>query len=278
MSDTRMIKTKFWDDDYISYLDPIEKLLFLYCLTNPLTNIAGIYEITTKRIAYDTGIDRDMVLKIFQRFETDNRMIYRNGWLHIRNFIKNQSLNDKVAKGIDLILKKIPQSVRDSLSIAYDSLSSATIYFNLNLNLNSNSNLNSKEKGLKDFCDFPEKVTSENAQLFEKFWELYPSRNGKKLLKRDAKGAFLKIKNGDVSLILQAVQNYRCSQTVRFIKKDYWREWLTPDEPPPTALSHNMQALQRAVSRFGKEDNLDETRGNTTHDASYRTIPGNQDI
>ena len=58
MSDTRMIKTKFWDDDYISYLDSVEKLLFLYCLTNPLTNIAGIYEITLKRIEVCVSITR----------------------------------------------------------------------------------------------------------------------------------------------------------------------------------------------------------------------------
>ena len=39
----RYIKTKFWDDSYIIELNPHEKLLFLYLITNPLTNIAGVY-------------------------------------------------------------------------------------------------------------------------------------------------------------------------------------------------------------------------------------------
>jgi len=36
----RYISTKFWDDEFIVNLDPIEKLLFMYFLTNPLTNVA----------------------------------------------------------------------------------------------------------------------------------------------------------------------------------------------------------------------------------------------
>ena len=68
MAKNRYIDTKFWTDTYITNLDPIEKLLFLYALTNPHTNIAGIYEISIKQIAFDTGIDKEMVEKIFQRF------------------------------------------------------------------------------------------------------------------------------------------------------------------------------------------------------------------
>ena len=63
-----MINTRFWIDDYISHLDPTEKLMFLYFLTNPLTDICGVYEIPLKNIALDTGIDKEMVEKIIKRF------------------------------------------------------------------------------------------------------------------------------------------------------------------------------------------------------------------
>ena len=39
----RYINTKFWDDNYVIQLDPSEKLMFIYFITNPLTNICGIY-------------------------------------------------------------------------------------------------------------------------------------------------------------------------------------------------------------------------------------------
>jgi hypothetical protein len=50
----RIVNDEFWTDPYIEDLDPSEKLIFLYLITNPLCNIAGAYEIRLKRIAYET--------------------------------------------------------------------------------------------------------------------------------------------------------------------------------------------------------------------------------
>lgn len=131
-----MINTRFWIDDYISNLDPIEKLLFLYCLTNPYTDISGVYEIPLKHIALETGLDREMVIKIMNRFERDNKIIYQNGWIGIKNFAKHQQKNPKVTIGIENGLKQAPKYITDRLSIDYDTLS----------HLNSNINTNIKRK------------------------------------------------------------------------------------------------------------------------------------
>lgn len=108
MAKSRYINTKFWDDEYIIDLDPIQKLLFLYCLTNPLTNISGIYEIALKRIAFDTGIDKDMLVKIFKKFEEDGKILYNGGWIAVKNWIKHQDGGDKIKAGIDNELSKAP--------------------------------------------------------------------------------------------------------------------------------------------------------------------------
>jgi len=107
----RYINTKFWDDNYIITLDPIEKMLFLYFLTNPLTNITGIYEISLRRIAFDTGIEMGAVSNILKRFKKDKRIYYADGWLYIKNFVKNQVLNPSIIGGIKNEMKLIPQSV-----------------------------------------------------------------------------------------------------------------------------------------------------------------------
>ena len=111
MAKQRIISTKFWDDTYIINLDPTEKLLFLYFLTNPLTNISGIYEISLRRIAFDTGIDSEMILNILKRFEKDKKAIYKNNWLCILNFIKNQNINPSVLDGIKRELKEVPKDI-----------------------------------------------------------------------------------------------------------------------------------------------------------------------
>lgn len=123
MAKQRYINTRFWDDNYIASLDPIEKLLFIYFLTNPLTEISGAYEIPLKRVALDTGIDRDMVQKILNRFADEDKIIYRDGWILVTNFIKHQSVNPKIVTGIESAVKRCPEWIQDRLSIAYESLS-----------------------------------------------------------------------------------------------------------------------------------------------------------
>lgn len=147
MAKQRYINTKFWDDKYISNLDPSEKLLFLYCLTSPATNISGAYEIPLKRIATDTGFDQDMILKIFSRFEKDDKVIYRDSWVLILNFIKHQNVESTtVRKGISENLKNAPGWVVDTLCIRYGN---GIIYFNLNLDLNLNPDLIEADKSAK---------------------------------------------------------------------------------------------------------------------------------
>ena len=67
MDKRRSINTKFWDDNFVVELTPEEKLLFLYLLTNSLCNILGIYEISIKRICFDTGLSFESISKPLKR-------------------------------------------------------------------------------------------------------------------------------------------------------------------------------------------------------------------
>lgn len=149
MAKTRVINTRFWVDDYISNLDPIEKLLFLYFLTNPSTDICGVYEIPLKTIAVDTGLDKEMVEKIIKRFTKDKKIVYYKGWAAIKNFIKYQTLNPKVIEGVRIGLSKAPHEVLDKLRIDYrygiDTLSHLNSNPNLNPNLKSSAGDTRKE-------------------------------------------------------------------------------------------------------------------------------------
>lgn len=120
MAKQRIINTKFWVDEYISKLDPIEKLLFLYFLTNPATDISGVYEIPLKNVAVDTGIEVEMVKKILARFSRDKRIYYRKGWVGITNFTKHQTQNPKVLKGIEIGLSKAPEELVERMNIDFE--------------------------------------------------------------------------------------------------------------------------------------------------------------
>lgn len=109
----RAINTKFWDDSYIINLDPIEKLMFLYFLTTPLCNLIGIYEINLRRIAFDTGIDKDMILKILERFDKDKKIYYKDNFIIIPNFTKNQNYNANMIKGCNERLNNLPNNIKN---------------------------------------------------------------------------------------------------------------------------------------------------------------------
>lgn len=107
-----MINTRFWNDGFISGLEPLEKLLFIYFLTNKHTNIGGIYELPSKVIAMETGIDPSMLEKMLPRLET--RIIYHDNWVILTRFPKHQNLKSAdVIKGILREFDLVPKHVRE---------------------------------------------------------------------------------------------------------------------------------------------------------------------
>lgn len=168
MAKSRMIDTRFWDDNYTSNLDPIEKLLFLYCLTNTHTNICWVYEIPLKSIASDTGIDKDMVLKIMWRFESEWKIIFKDWWIAIRNFIKYQNQwSPKVKAWIDKELLKVPEWLNSLLQIPYTYHMDTVSYSNTNSNTNSNLNISSKEDTTKSLVVLENKSKPEINNLID---------------------------------------------------------------------------------------------------------------
>lgn len=145
MSKQRMVNTKFWSDSWIVNLDPLERYLYLYLLTNEHTNIAGVYELPIRVMAFETGLDKEMLPKMLGRFS--EKVLFKDGWVAIKNFQKHQSTSSsKVRKGIEVEMAKVPQNIREYIENGYPihTLSNPIIYSNTNSNPNTNSNTKKK--------------------------------------------------------------------------------------------------------------------------------------
>lgn len=115
-----MISTDFRSDTWIDWLDPIEKLLYIYCFTNDKSSWCWATEIPLKKIWYETWIDRDMVSKILSRFEKEEKVIYCSWYLIVKNFIRRHfswidspdkwSKNNQL-KAIEDEISKLPNDV-----------------------------------------------------------------------------------------------------------------------------------------------------------------------
>ena len=168
MAKNRIINTKFWTDPFVlDELNPIDKLVFLYLLTNPYTDISGVYELPIKVMAVETGVDRDNLERvILPRFEAAGKLKYKNGWVAMKNFIKHQAINPKVERGIEIGLNKAPKEMCDFVAYPIDSLSHS----------NPNSNPNTKKENVKNV------FTSEEDVVFSP-----TDGDGEELLARPAK-------------------------------------------------------------------------------------------
>lgn len=99
---------------------------------------------------------------------------------------------------------------------------------------------------------------------FSQFWDLSPERHGKKRLKKEAKDYWLKhITNGKAEKVLVAVKNYADSKDVkagigirdpiRFLRNDYWKEWLEPEKGPEVKAGPKKSLDQRIKERDERE-------------------------
>lgn len=79
MAKFRMIHTEFWDDPKVAEeMTPEDKYFFLYLLTNSNTTQIGIYQITKKQMAFDTGYSLESINALLDRFITHHTLVAYN--------------------------------------------------------------------------------------------------------------------------------------------------------------------------------------------------------
>lgn len=174
----RSINTKFWVDIYIVKLSPLERYLFLYLLTNSHTNLAGVYEIALETIASETKLKEREIEKIFQRFIEDKKIIYKEGFLIIKNFIKNQSFNNSMIKNVEKTIAQLPKEIRE---IYNDFVNPSTILDTMFTDSNSLST--ASDKILSE-----DKTKSKIENKTEIEWE---AKRGREKEKKENEGIFI---------------------------------------------------------------------------------------
>lgn len=114
MGKKRMFDTRFWSDVFIvDNLNPLEKLLYLYLLLNERSNLIGIYELSVRTAAFETGIDRDTLEKMLTRLSP--KVEYIDGFVYIRRYADHQMANPNIATGMEREVAALPAALRDKI-------------------------------------------------------------------------------------------------------------------------------------------------------------------
>jgi len=130
MSKLRSVSTAFWSDPFIEDLTPSQKLLFLYLITNEKTNMLGIYEASSKKIAFETGIPLLSVQKDLAFLEKAGKVKHVNNFIVLINFMKHQNFNTNMKKSAIDVYNNLPKELKhselnlskDDYSVSFESL------------------------------------------------------------------------------------------------------------------------------------------------------------
>jgi hypothetical protein len=107
------IATRFWSDEKTSLLKDEEKLLFLYVMTSPHSNMVGFYVLPKLYIMHDLEWSTQRLSKPFDKLLEDGFIKYcdKTSVILIPNFLKYNTIqNRNQAIGAIKALKEVPKN------------------------------------------------------------------------------------------------------------------------------------------------------------------------
>ena len=182
MAKFRQLHTSFWNDPLVLDLTPEQKYFYIYLLTNPKVLQCGIYEISIRQIAYETGYEQNAVLSLLTHFESINKIKYskKTNEIAIINFLKyNYSNSPTVKKCIEKDFETVKN--KDLISYVY-CIDTLNIEYASN-NKNNNNNKDNNKKTNKNIeiriADFKKSVLSLNEfnSISKEFFEYWSETN-----------------------------------------------------------------------------------------------------
>lgn len=153
-------------------------------------------------------------------------------------------------------LSRITRSISEKTVLKNTSVSSLIYILNYD-KYQANSTEDGTEDGPKTVMEQECKELKNKTYVtfFDDFWRIYPSRNGRKVGKAETFKKFCQLKEVDLPLIVQAARNYSTSEDVkngigirdpkRFLKDNYWRDWIEPSEGESSSGSYIAAVKQR---------------------------------
>ena len=126
----------FWTDSkVVDDFTPEDRYIYLYCMTNPHTNLCGCYEVSIKQIANETGYNNDSVERLLKRLDSAHNVIRYSAQtkeLLILNWCRyNWSTSEKLNKPLLGEIRKVKNDrFREYLAARYNERSTVTAQYN----------------------------------------------------------------------------------------------------------------------------------------------------
>jgi hypothetical protein len=162
---TRIIQTRFWDDEFVFNASKDAKLLYIYLLTSQYINISGIFQLDERKIAFETGLTPKEFEKAKQEIETAKKVFFYKGWVKVINAEKNNGYKNSPLNEVayQREISFIPQCVLDYFNSSMDSSIDSSTYTNHKSEIINNKSKIINNKNIIEFSKF-EDLTDEVCQ------------------------------------------------------------------------------------------------------------------
>lgn len=112
-ADYRSVQTRMWrEDEWFENLDTEARLFWIYLFTNPSSSPAGIFRLTMRTMANESGIPFDRSCELMERFAADKKAYYNGGIVWIVNMRRLQ-FPDLDGSGAWQVATKIQKDIDD---------------------------------------------------------------------------------------------------------------------------------------------------------------------
>jgi len=170
MSKLRSVSTAVWSDVWFEDLTPAQKLIWLYLITNEKTNMLGIYEASTKKIAFETGVNRSDVEKALKQFEKDGRVKYESYHVILTKFLKHQNFNTNMKKSAIDVYNNLPKELKQS-ELTLDKTNPLEAFETLSKHLGM-----VRKVEVEYEVEYEVEVETKKEMLFDRFWNEYDKK------------------------------------------------------------------------------------------------------
>lgn len=219
MSKLRSISTSVWSDVWFEELTPDQKLIWIYLITNDKTNMLGIYEASSKKISFETGIKKNDVDNALKQFENDGKVLYRHSRVILVNFLKHQNFNTNMKKSAIDVYNNLPNELKiNGLDIdksnpleSFETLSNhlgmvrkveVEVEYEVEREVEEEVKYESNIISSKD--ENERDLKNQYIFLFDEFWKKYDKKvDREKCLKK-----WMKLKQSEIEQIFQNIEKY----------------------------------------------------------------------
>lgn len=126
---TRIIQTRYWDDQFVNEAHYLTRYLYIYILTSQYINISGIFQLTINKILFETGLDKKQFSIAEKELRDAKKIIFIDGWVFVLNARKNNKYENSPMNSscYENEVEKVPSGVMDSFKLYQNSSMDTTM-------------------------------------------------------------------------------------------------------------------------------------------------------